>query len=61
MKAQGRFEKYQGMTLIVQNGWINIVQDSTGFAFEGPVTDDDDVRRVARTVIPVLLTLGGQS
>lgn len=55
----GRLEKHKGITLLVDvaNGWMSIVRDGTGYQFEGPVKSDEDVRRIAALVIPVLLQI----
>ena len=56
-----RVEKHKGVTLVVgiTSGWMSIVLDATGHSFEGPVENDDDVRRIARIVVPALQQIGG--
>jgi hypothetical protein len=56
----GRLEKHKGITLLVDaaNNWISVVHDTTGYHFEGPVSDDTDVRFIVATVIPTLQLLG---
>jgi hypothetical protein len=54
-----RLEKYKGVTLIVvpEQGWLHIVWDATGHAFEGPVENDADVVRCTRIAIDALRAL----
>ena len=52
--ATNRVEKYKGVTLVVRDNWISVVWDKTGHILEGPVSTDEDVRRVARLAVDVL-------
>lgn len=63
MPLTGRLEKHRSITLLVDAGqqWINVVLDGTGFEFQGPVTDDEDVKRICRVAIPALQALGQKS
>ena len=58
----GRVEKHKGLTLIVDASmaWVSIVHDETGFMFEGPVTSDSDVRRIARVAVNAIKTIAGR-
>ena len=54
MAAQFRLENYNGVTLVVRDGWITVVWDATGHTMEGPIESDDDVRKFAHIAVDAL-------
>lgn len=57
MPVTTRIEKYRGITLVVRDEWISVILDSHGYEFQGPVTSDEEVKRICRLVIPLLQSL----
>ena len=59
MPATHRIEKYGGATLVVQDDWLTIVWEKTGCEVSGPVSNDDEVKRLTALAIPFLRTTEG--